>query len=463
MSYLLDKHFVLGGALFLSICAVGFFMSSLLVGILIAGIFITSFYYYSLEQNELLLYPVIVGAYLSGALGLLDETLPISLFQVAFLLSVSIFVLSRVIKKDLNWHFSNYGLPLLLFLIVISFSLIYSVDRVTGSYNLIRFVILLLLVGFVTNIIESPNVILRSIFTVVFLCSILAFYSLMENLFNPEVAIQNFMSAGMKIERASAGGLFSDPNRFAASLFLPLAFGFSLMNSKYSVPYRVIGGLIFFLMVAGVISTYSRSGFLAIIIICVISMRFFNRFKPFLILSLFALIVVLIIPNTRLILSSYADRIFQLLTGNVDASSNIRLLLGSAAFQMFIDSYTFGVGFESFGEYFTNYFTVKESIQVTEPHNITYTVMAELGLHGLLVFGMLVFFLMRDAYENVKNAVTEKDRLLTVTLFSTLCAYLLFYQFYGGGLYDSILMLIIGFILAYKKYFANKEPASIAV
>jgi O-antigen ligase len=126
-------------------------------------------------------------------------------------------------------------------------------------------------------------------------------------------------------------------------------------------------------------------------------------------------------------------------------------MLGTAAIQMFFDTYSFGVGFDAFGEQFTKYYTLQQTIGVHEPHNITYTILAELGITGLFIFSALVFFIIRDAYENVKASKQNMDEILSISLFTSLIAYLVFYQFYGGALFDSALMLNIGLILSHKK------------
>ena len=118
---------------------------------------------------------------------------------------------------------------------------------------------------------------------------------------------------------------------------------------------------------------------------------------------------------------------------------------------MFIDSYGLGIGFDAFGNHFTDYYSPQQTIGVIEPHNITYTILSELGMQGFFIFGVIVFFLFRDAFGNIKKSDSTIDKIISVTLFSSFCGYVLFYQFYGGGLFDSILMLNIGLILAHKK------------
>lgn len=434
------------------LCAMTFFIHAVFV-ILVAAICIVLWYYYNCINNvELLLYPIILGVFLEYILALVEsESFPVSLFQILFVLGFLHFALTRLIKKDFRLSFNEYGIPILIFLSIISISLIYSEGREGGILNLFRFIALLVFVWFIPNIIKTRKAILYGVLLATFVCVILSVYSLFQNIFNTEVAIQNFIGAGQKIERSSAGGIYLDPNRFAASLLLPLAFVFSLMNSRVDFKYRVLGGVAFIILLGGVFSTYSRSGFFAAFLTCVIIIKYFKQVKPFFLLSIITMGIIFIIPNLRLNFFSYSERILDLLTGNIDTSNSIRVMLGIAAIQMFLDTYTFGVGFDAFGENFTQYFNLHQAVGVREPHNIIYTIMAELGIVGLLVFVVLVFFLIRDAYSNIAKSKDVTDKIISVTLFSSFMGYLLFYQFYGGALFDTALMLNIGLFFSHKK------------
>jgi len=438
--------------LFLTVCAMAFFVSTMSVLIIACAIAIGGYYYRAIDQTELLLYPIIIGIFLEAILAFLQAgNIPFTLFQVILIFSFVIFVIKKLIKKDLSVHVNYYTLPVLLFLSIIAFSLIYSADRETGVFNLFRFTVLIVFVNFITNFIESKSTILKGFVLATVICLLLAVYSVFESILNPEIAINNLTSGGLVKGRSAAGGIYTDPNRFAASLFLPLAFGFSLVNSRINYKYRLGGLIIFFVILGGIISTYSRSGFLGVALICLLNIVYFNRVKPLVLVGALVIGTVLVIPDLRLALFSYTDRIFGLLTGGVDTSSSVRLMLGGAAIQMFFDSYLFGVGFDAFNEEFTRYYTTQQTITVTEPHNITYEILAELGLHGFLVFGTLIWFLMKDGFNNIRDSFHVEDKIIAVTLFSSFCAYLLFYQLYGGALYDTVWLLCIGLMLSHKK------------
>lgn len=408
-------------------------------------------------KNVITLYLLIAGIYLGSILAVLNsENFPVTLFQVILVLSMVAFVWYKIANKNFEFFTNDYAFVLLIFLSIMFLSIIYSTDRVSGFINIIRFVVLIVFAGFLTNLIVERNQIIKGLIFASLLCLILSMISMGESLLNPQVAIQNLLSQGTKLTRAAAGGIYSDPNRFAASLFIPVAFGFSVMNSRIDTKYRVAGGILFLLLMGGIISSYSRSGFLAVVFICSLNVIFFKRVRPFLLLFFSLIIVILIIPNLRLTMFSYLDRIIDLLSGNIDHSSSIRILLGIAAIKMFLNSYGLGVGYDAFSIHFTKYFTVQESIGVVEPHNITYQVLAELGIHGALIFLVILFFLFRDAYNNIHLSEDVIDRIIAVTLYSSFCGYVIFYQFYGGALTDNMVMLNIALFLVHKRFLLSR-------
>tara|TARA_R110002072_G_scaffold302520_1_gene486074 strand:+ start:699 stop:1232 length:534 start_codon:yes stop_codon:yes gene_type:complete len=99
---------------------------------------------------------------------------------------------------------------------------------------------------------------------------------------------------------------------------------------------------------------------------------------------------------------------------------------------------------------------IQETLGVSEPHNITYAIFAELGLIG--GFLLLITSLFKDAYENIKNSSDQINKIISVSLFSSLFGYLLFYQFYDGALYDAKLMLNISLIICHKNILSGREP-----
>ncbi|MEX1120988.1 MAG: hypothetical protein WED82_02585, partial [Balneolales bacterium] len=107
-----------------------------------------------------------------------------------------------------------------------------------------------------------------------------------------------------------------------------------------------------------------------------------------------------------------------------------------------------GVGFRGFPEVFPNYFSVQSTIGVVEPHNITYTILAELGVIGFFLFAIIYWKIGWVAYQNITLSTGDVERSVSITLFVAYIAFIIFYQFYNGFLVDTNIWIIIGLIFA---------------
>jgi len=85
--------------------------------------------------------------------------------------------------------------------------------------------------------------------------------------------------------------------------------------------------------------------------------------------------------------------------------------------------------------------------------------MAELGIIGLVLFLFIFGKIVIIAYRNVKNSIDEMQKIINVTLFSSLIAFLVFYQFYGGGLNDNNIWMLAGMIF-FMKYRQSQKWVS---
>lgn len=452
---------------------------------LIAGVIFAAVFFASLRMTSLLPLILVLGAAVAAAVGYIgfkkpwlmviligagsymgslfyfaeDFFLPITLFQLFLMAALLLFVLNRLYTNSFSIDYTGYEIPVLAFLALIFLSLIYSPDRESGLFNVFRFMVLLLLVGYVLNTVYSIRIVSAVVVTLSGIAVLLSGYAITEIILNPQIAIQNLTGAQFGIRRASAGGLYHDPNRFAAILFLPIAFTFSVINSDLDKKYRIISAAVFLVLVGGLFSTFSRSGFLSVIVILLIVVGLYKNWKMAGLFGAAGLAIVLAVPELRDAFILNVERVIDVFFGTRDDSSGIRVMLGLAGLQMFIDSYMIGVGFDGFSEKFTNYYSLQQSIGVNEPHNITYTIMAELGLIGLLFYLYYLYVMAYHSIKNVRLSVSSMDKVISSTLLATYASYLLFYQFYGGALLDSNFMLVhaLIFVVYFQLLKKNRE------
>jgi O-antigen ligase len=128
----------------------------------------------------------------------------------------------------------------------------------------------------------------------------------------------------------------------------------------------------------------------------------------------------------------------------VDASAGLRVKLLEASWEMFVNSHLLGVGFRGFGPTYREMNYVSQMAYVFEPHNMTYTVYAELGLIGLLIVGWLTYRVIKRAHLNIKDSDEQHPvhKALNMAVFCALIAYLVFYQFLGGAFNNNLFLLV---------------------
>lgn len=398
---------------------------------------------------------MVVSTFLGNVIYLAEDgVVPLTLFQLALFAAVFFIFLRRLADHDFNFRFMGFEAELGLFLSFIYLSLLWTPAPMDGFIEGTRLLISVFFLYIVFNEIKHEREIIALFAVAVIVSTFLALYALYQNLTDVGAAVDNVMAQGTRL-RGRATGTSHDPNRFATMFFIPLAFSACVFLGDTKNKYKVLALVGLALASGGLIVTYSRSAWIgAIIMICIITW-YYRSVKLFVYVGLLGVILLIAFPNLSITLFNVAQRFLDITAGSSDDSSRIRILLGIAGIGMFVDSYFIGVGYRGFPDKFTDYFSTKESIGVVEPHNVTYTIMAELGIIGLVLFALVFLKVIRVAYLNIRFSETETEKIISVTTLSTIIAYLVFYQFYGGGLNDNNLWLMVG--LAYSIYYSGAD------
>ncbi len=416
-----------------------------LSGLIVLGLFMV----YSVHHPYYLIMLMVGATYLGGFITIVDDGLiPFSLFQLLMFLSFGVFLLHRLYRNDFELRITGFELEWFLFFSIISFSLLYAPDPFDGTIYLLRYIVLFAMMYMIINVVQRSEEVSYLLYFLIGISVLLASASIFYSLADPESVAEVVVSEGGRLDRETLFDM--DPNRYAALFLLPIAFLASVTLSGWSIKYRVISVILLFIMILGVLSTYSRSVMVAVAIMLVLIAILYRQYQLFLWFGVLGLLSILLIPELQSFAATVLRRAGDIFAGATDDSSRIRILLGLAAIYMFFDTYMLGVGFRGFSHHFTDYFTMQESIGVIMPHNIVYTIGAELGLLGLIVFGFLIWKIGATGYENIKKSETRLQRANSVALFSAFIAMFIFYQFYGGFMYDNNMWAIIALIFAQR-------------
>ncbi len=404
-------------------------------------------FYKSIQTPYLILLLLVPSTYI-GSLVELNRggPIPFTLFQIFIIVGVIIFIIYYLNEGWVTLNAFDFTPYLLVFVALIFLSLIYTSNRFEGIFYTFRYLVLLFFAYLIINVIQEKREIYVVLTVVCIVSFTLAIYSASQNLLSDEVVIMNYVTQGKLFGRSTGAEI--DPNMFASRFFLPLAFLLSVMHAKVKILYKILAIVVALGLLAGIMSTYSRSAWISIAVMGVIVIYYYKNYN-YLFLGLGGLIItVVFVPEVRMVLYNLYDRLLEIFAGESDASSKIRILLGIGSIKMFMNSYFLGVGFRGFPVEFTDYFYRQETLGVIEPHNMIYTVFAELGILGLILMSVIVFKTLKTSYITIKVSKDKYTDILAVSLMTSFIAYLVFYQFYGGAYADNLLMANVGLIYA---------------
>ncbi len=384
--------------------------------------------------------------------------IPLNLFQIFLILGFFIFVFHKLIRQEPTIKVIGIEIEFLLFFILISLSLIYSPNRGLGLFYMLRLLVLIFMIYLFVNTIENPYEIRLIFYSLVGISLILGLISIKEAILNPQAVLLSYMSVGKQLVRGTTFITEDDPNKFAALFFLPISFSVSMVMVRGQILInRIIWVFISSILILSIISTFSRSGWVSIIFALLILTLLFKQYKIILVLIVGMFSVMIFIPMVQIVFINVVQRFVDIFAGSSDVSANIRILLAKGAIEMFFDSYMIGVGFMGFPAVLPKYVSTQKTFGITEPHNILYTVLAELGLVAFLLFLWIIWKVFYTANYNFKQSTTSFEKIIAVTLLTTFISQLTFFQFYVDGLLDNNLWMTVALIFSFNSYLNSKN------
>jgi O-antigen ligase len=185
--------------------------------------------------------------------------------------------------------------------------------------------------------------------------------------------------------RGAIGGMFQNPNDLALNLVTFLAPTLFIIVQDRKPVRRMLASVFAVTMLAAIVCTKSRSGFLGLLAVCVVVGYYTIRMRPGLfVAALFAgLLALPAMPQ------SFWNRMDSIMNAEEDQSGSreARLRLLTQGVEVFTENPLTGVGAGQFQNYNVPGETI-ERWRVT--HNVWLQVACDLGIFGLLTFGFLV-------------------------------------------------------------------------
>ncbi|MBT4484855.1 MAG: O-antigen ligase family protein [Candidatus Latescibacteria bacterium] len=323
-------------------------------------------------------------------------------FHIAlFVTFVSIF-LNFILKRRTRIRSVNLWLPLTIFFIVLSYSLIYTPDFPQGSYYFVRIVVMGLLALIV---IESVNrewkvsLVLWGMVLIPFAISILTVYQLFtEGAFFSTKVVKMATSIGLAVYRST--GTFENPNQLASFLMIGIIVPFGMLFIKRMNPMLKFLLVVFLLITSiGILSTFSRAGWISTLFGLMVIVAL-NRKWSFFYIFIGIIILTTVILSVKIpqLWEVIFDRFGSIFDPSSDQSSSSRISLIRTGIWMWQDHPLFGIGLRGFPTLYYDYVDPNMPailLEVNEPHTIQVEILAEEGLIGFVVATWLfltVFF-----------------------------------------------------------------------
>ncbi len=254
---------------------------------------------------------------------------------------------------------------------------------------------------FITGLVITKK---RLIGLLVTLCMSIGFYG-------GKCGLWAILKGGAKILQGP-GGMYQDNNTFALAfvMLLPLLyFTHDLITNARYLWFKKGFRLIFFFTLLAVIFTYSRGGFLGlVVVVTMINIRSKKKFTTWIFMGILALIIGLFfIPQ------EYKDRLNTIFVDEGEereASSASRLHFWKVAIDMVNDNPITGVGPGCYNAAYNKYdFLDGEYGTSRAVHSSLFQFLTNNGYPAFIIFCMLIFISIRTCMRIRKAAYRRKD------------------------------------------------------
>lgn len=332
----------------------------------------------------------------------------------ALLASLGLFVLYFLlvgagVRRPYYLH--NMGFPFLLFAIACVFSLAFSLDRSDSIRVFLFYITAFLFLYIICADITNRQRLMRLLGFIYAAVIISALYALYQRFTGVQVSAS---LTDLTINRGVPGRVFGtlgNPNNYAEFLVImtpPAAvFAANVKKALFRVPL-CLG--IAFPMVA-LLMTYSRSGWISMLLACVVFVYFANKK----LIPAFFLICVAAIPFLP---ESVLIRIASLFN-NEDSSNMFRVYVWSGTIQMARDNFFTGIGLGpgSFGVLYPDYANPLAIKGVPHSHMVYMELIIELGILGFVSF---IWLQLRTIKDCACSALRSKNKTTKFALIACL-------------------------------------------
>jgi O-antigen ligase len=251
-----------------------------------------------------------------------------------------------------------------------------------------------------------------------------------------------FLVLGQRVAGV-VGGMFGNPNDLALHLvtMIPLAFGLFLHTRRRLAKPLYVACM--FLMMGGLVATFSRGGFLGLIgAAFVLAWKMGRRKRALMVVLLIGLLVAFVAFAP----GEYASRLGSITTA-ADASSHSRRELLIRSIVVALRHPLLGVGMGNF-----HIVAIGESVS----HNAYTQVASEMGMAAMIIYTLFIVvpfrrlgLIERETYDTRRDT---RIYYLSVAMQASLAAYMIS-SFFGSVAYQYYVYYLVGYAVALRRIY----------
>ena len=395
------------------------------------------------------------------------------ILKLFIIILIILWIIKLLSAEGITWNKNKINLPIYLFIIMLSFSLLISnAIRVSfGDYlTFVSYIILYFLIINVINQKEEFNSFIKIFFITSFLVSI---YALIQ--------YYGFDPYFVDLKRiTSTIGQKNWISNYLAIIF-PVIFSYFLLEKRrknkliYYLLLSILYATLLICQSRGIWISISLTTIFAIYFIYKYKINFFKIFienKRWLILIIVTFIILTILYSTDNPLNKSAITVPQRALSTFDEqdpSINTRLLIWKTTFNMIKDKPLLGSGIGTFKMNYLDYQAVflqkypdyiKYSGKAAEAHNEYLQIWAELGIIGLGIFLSILFAFYSLTLKYLKEKHNNQDKIIVFGLLMGITSFLIHSLFsfpYHVPILGSTFFIFLGLTVIYINGFDLKE------
>ena len=390
------------------------------------------------------------------------------ILKLFIIITLNLWIIKYLLIKESTWCRNKINMPIFLFILTMSISLIISNTIMVSLRDYVIFISYIIVYFLIVNNIDSKKE-FDSFINILFLTSlIVSIYTLIQY-----YGFDLYLNDLKRI--TSTIGQKNWISNYLALIF-PIIFSFFLLEQikKNKIIYYLLLSILYTtLMICqsrGIWISISITTILAIYIIFRFKLfKIFHKNQKWLILLIFTFIIITIIYSTDNPLNKSAITVPQRAISTFDEkdpSINTRLLIWGTALDIIKDNPFIGTGIGTFKMNYLDYqadflqrnpYYIKYSGKAGESHNEYLQMAAELGIVGLGIFLSILFVFYSLSLNYLKKENSNKNKIIIFGLITGITCFLIHSMFtfpFHVPVLGSAFFILLGLTVVYINGFS---------